>query len=214
MTLLLAEQCERHHATAVILAGGKSTRMGCDKRFLPIQGKPMVQHVCDQVAPLFVQTIIVAAELEEFRFGTVSVVSDDMPGLGPLGGISTALAASRHDPCFVLPCDMPRMDFALMARLLQAAPDADCTLPVSRHGRFEPLFGVYRKSALPHIMQAVAAGERKVMRALATCNVATVLMWSERLDNLNTPEDYYVYGGSKRGVWLNAHHRMQTLRAG
>lgn len=177
-------------AAAVILAGGKSTRMGCDKRFLPFSGKPLVQHIYEQVSSRFAQTMIATATPETLDCCNAVMVIDETPGLGPLGGIASALAATQYDLCFVLPCDMPRIDFALMTRLLQAAPGADCALPIWESGMYEPLFGAYGKSSLPHIKKAITAGERKVMRALTLCSIATVLVQTTRLDNMNTPEDY------------------------
>ena len=123
---------EKYHAAAVVLAGGKSARMGRDKRFLPIHGRPMVQHICEQVFPFFKEIMISANDADRFADFGVRVVADEVFGLGPLGGIAAALATSQYECCFVLPCDMPHVNVALMARLMAEACRADCVVPVSQ----------------------------------------------------------------------------------
>ncbi len=181
----------RFRATAVILAGGNSSRMGRDKRFLPFAGRPLIQIIAAQVRPHFEELVIAANDGCAVAGCGIRVVADEIPGLGPIGGMVSSMAASHHDTCFVLPCDMPQIDLALIARLLDSARRGDCAIPVSAEGRYEPLFAAYRKRVLPFLRRAIACGVYKVMDALRDCKIVSVnLPTAEGLQNLNTLDDY------------------------
>ena len=180
-----------HEAAAVVLAGGRSTRMRRDKRFLSFQGRPLVQHVCEQLRPHFGSTMIVADEAHALDFCGLPVITDRMPGLGPIGGIVSALDASDHDVCFVVPCDMPHIDLALAERVLAALNGGDCVVPVFSDHKYEPLFAAYHKRILPIIEKAIARGTRKIMSALTECNLVLLDMGNAPgFANLNTISDY------------------------
>jgi len=178
-------------ATVIVLAGGRSTRMGADKSLLPFQGKPLIQHVCAQVRPHFDELLISSDNVRELALLDAPVISDEVSGQGPLRGIASALAVSRHDLNFVIACDIPWVNTTLLRDLLREAQGCDCVLPVTGDGHFEPLFAVYRKSVLPYIQNALEAGERRIVRALRDCRMKTVRIASpDGIDNINMPEDY------------------------
>lgn len=178
-------------ATAIVLAGGKSTRMGTDKSLLPVGGKPLIQHVCEQLKPHFDGLLIAGGEDTRFDFLDVRVVCDEVPGQGPLRGIASALAVSRHDLNFVMACDIPWVNNALLHHLLQEAQECDCVVPVTAEGHYEPLFAVYRKSALPAMRRALEAGQRRIVAAFPHCRVKTLpIPPMVKLANINTPDDY------------------------
>lgn len=178
-------------ASVIVLAGGGSTRMGENKSLLLFQGKPLIQHVCAQVRPHFDELLISSDNARELAFLEAPVVSDEVPGQGPLRGIASALAISRHDLNFVVACDIPWVNSTLLRELLREAQGYDCVLPVTDDGHYEPLFAVYRKSVLPHIRKALEAGELRIVPALRDCRIKTVrITMPEAIDNINTPEDY------------------------
>lgn len=185
------DQSTREPATLIVLAGGKSSRMGQDKSLLPVLGKPMIQHLCEQAAPYFDEMLISAAEGRRYAFLKIPVVRDAVPGQGPLRGIASALAVSKHDLNFVMACDIPWTDGEFILSLLRDADGVDCVVPVSAEGHYEPLFAVYRKSALPAMLRALEEGERRVADAFPYCQVRTAPVPPQvRLSNINTMRDY------------------------
>ncbi len=179
-------------ATAIVLAGGKSSRVGTDKSLLPFMGKPLIQHIYDQLYPHFDETIIAGGEKKCLSFLKARIISDEVSGEGPLRGIASALTASRHNLNFVIACDIPWVNVGLLRRLLRESHECDCVVPVTAEGYYEPLFAVYRKSALAAMRRALEEGKRRIVAAFPYCRVKTVLLSeSETIKNINTMLDYY-----------------------
>lgn len=181
----------REPATAIILAGGNSIRMGRDKALLPVGGRPMIERVFAQLRPHFEQVIVGADDPEKFAFLGVDVVPDEVPGQGPLMGIASTLEAARHDLAVVVACDMPTLDVAFLRTLMRASHGYDCVVPVTPEGHYEPLLAVYKKGALPAIRWALASGRRKIIDFFPHCKVKCVeLTNADWLENVNTMKDY------------------------
>lgn len=184
----------RRDATAVVLAGGKSRRMGRDKSLLHMGGKPLIAHIVDQLRPHFAELLVSASDPARYAFLDLPIVPDRVPDQGPLMGIASALAVARHDRVFVTACDIPELDVDLMASLLRRARGRDGAVPRSPGGLFEPLFAVYRKPFSATAEAVLATGQRRVHAAFDRCDIAMV-----NLDagadpiNLNTPEDLARY---------------------
>jgi len=179
--------------TAIIMAGGDSRRMGTDKALLPIDGLPMIEKIRRQLCGRFDQILISTNEPGTFDFLGLEVVTDRIAGQGPLMGIASALEASVNELNFVVACDIPLIDLALVRRMLQQAVEsgADLVLPRPEAGRSEPLFAVYRKSALPTINRALAAGRRRIVEAFEADSVSYFdIAENERIINLNTMAEY------------------------
>lgn len=189
-------------ATAIVLAGGKSSRMGFDKSLLPVGGKPLIEQLFGQLRPHFKQIIVSADEKTKYPFLDVAVVPDEVPDQGPLMGIQSVLKASEHDLNLVVAGDMPRINIAAAKRLLRAAQTCDGAVARTAAGAIEPLFAVYRKTMLGAIESALASGKRRVRDAFQSCAIAYVDIGDAPwLTNLNTPEDYaaFLSQGHERG---------------
>ena len=183
---------QREPATAIILVGGQSRRMGRDKSMLPIRGHPMLDHICDQLRPHFDEILLATNEDPRYIPRGVRAVPDVAPGQGPLMGIFSCLQASSHDLNFVVACDMPEIDMALVKRMLAEARGYQGVVPVSQENLFEPLFAVYRKSVLDKASEVLRSGRRRVAGFYPKCNIRFV-DWNfgaNGMTNLNTPEDY------------------------
>jgi molybdopterin-guanine dinucleotide biosynthesis protein A len=178
-------------ATAIILAGGGSRRMGTDKSMLTIEGRPIIERTCQQLADSFEQIIISANDKDKFEFLGFEVVPDKVPEQGPLMGIASALEASANELNFVVACDIPRIELRDVRRILFEAIDseADIIVPVTSEEKYEPLFAVYRKSALKTINKVLSSGERKIGDVFDLCKVKKVELWTS-LVNLNTMGEY------------------------
>ena len=181
----------RREATAVVLAGGASRRMGCDKALLDLDGRPLIERLVRQLEPHFDEVIVSAERPDKYAFLGCRVIGDEQPGQGPLMGIASALAASRHDRNVFVPCDVPDLSLELVRRLFRESRDVDAVLPVIPDGRREPLVALYRQAMLPHARAALAQGRRRVVAMFEDAAVREIAI-PERLrpHNLNTPDEY------------------------
>jgi len=190
-------------ATAIIMAGGGSSRMGTDKSMLPIKGQSMIEAICEQLRGSFDQILISADEVDKFAFLGFEVVLDKVPEQGPLMGIASALEASANELNFVIACDIPKINLSCVNRMLTEAVEsqADIVVPTTRKRefsktgkrdtRYEPLFAIYRKSALKAINKALSSGKRKITDVFTLCTVKHIeLDDTDWLVNLNTMADY------------------------
>ena len=195
--------------TGVILAGGKSRRMGSDKALLPYQGGRFIEAIQRRMAELFEEVIVVTGAPGQYDFLPCRRVPDLFEGMGALAGIHSGLRHSDTDLVFVAACDMPHLKGDLVRHLCGLTEGADVVVPEGEKG-LEPLHAVYRKSALPAIEEALRAGERRVVSFFERVSVRRVGREEvERLDpsldafrNINTPEDYYRFrdGGRTAAV--------------
>ncbi|MBN2428404.1 MAG: NTP transferase domain-containing protein [Deltaproteobacteria bacterium] len=182
-------------ANAVIMAGGKSTRMGQDKSSLQVGGKTLLEHVFSQIDGHFNAILVSAAEKTCYEsLGDVRVVADEKPGEGPLMGILSSLEQSEREINFVLACDIPEIPLFFIRKMVSMVGDFDCVIPVNENGRIETLFGVYKKSMINPIREALAGGKRRIRDVFDTAKVNYVkLDQSVSLRNLNTLSDYHAY---------------------
>lgn len=193
--------------TGVILAGGRSRRMGTDKALLVVDGERLVERAARALAP-FPHRLLVLDRPGEgpLRGGQVLPhwvrVYDRFPGTGPLGGLITALAAAPTPWVALAACDMPHLTPAYYEALVaQLRPGCQALIPRWAEGA-EPLAGAYHREALPVFLEALERGERKLVRAVAPL-VACPLEpgWLEphqphRLfANVNRPEEYQTLTG-------------------
>jgi len=178
-------------ATAIILAGGKSSRMGTDKGMLSINGRTMLEHICKQLRGTFGQILISAGDAEKYGFAGFEVVRDKIPGQGPLMGIASALEASANEINFVAACDIPYIEMGCVGKMLTEAKGADIVVPTTGDKKYEPLFAVYRKSALDAIKRRLRKGGRKISEVFDKCEVKYIdLRKADWLININTLAEY------------------------
>jgi molybdopterin-guanine dinucleotide biosynthesis protein A len=187
----------RYDATAIVLAGGKSSRMGQDKSLIEIDGEPLISLVVGQLKPYFSRILIGAADDGKFDFLELPVIPDKAPNCGPMMGLASTLEASQDELNFVIACDIPDVNVELMQRLMSLADGYDCVIPSLGNGMHEPLFGVYRKSVLPEASEMLAAGRRRISSLFDRVRVRFVeLDESGSCVNLNTQEDLKKWRGS------------------
>ncbi len=189
----------RREVAAYILAGGASSRMGRNKALLELDGEPLVLRAARTISAAGMDATVIGPPALYEALG-LAAVPDDEPGLGPLGGIATALAHSPRDWNLVVAVDMPYLTPAWLAALADralAADAADAILPRSERG-LEPLSAAYHRRCLPPILGALARGLRKVTDGLAGCRVEEIAPheWKRfapeglLFENINTPADY------------------------
>lgn len=178
-------------ATAIIMAGGDSLRMGIDKSLLPIDGQPMIKKIAEQLHGTFDQILISSNEKEKFAFLGLEVVPDKIPGQGPLMGIASTLQVSDNDVNFVVACDIPRINLSFVRKMLTEANAVDLVIPTTGDGKYEPLFAVYCKSALGAINEVLSSGGHKISDVFSRCRIKYIELSNAKwLTNLNTMAEY------------------------
>lgn len=145
-------------ATAVVLAGGKSSRMGRPKSLLLFDGMPLIVHLARALERMFAETVIVAAPEQELPPLPAILVRDEVPYQGPVGGIYYGLRAASGTACFVTSCDVAFLNPSLISHLLSQISDCDVVVPHWQE-RFQPLHAVYRTSVLPLLKEQLDRGE-------------------------------------------------------
>lgn len=150
--------------TAVVLAGGRSTRMGVDKAFVDLGGRPLVEWVLDALEPLTRSFVIVANDLARFRAyeARARLVADDPPQGGPLAALRAGLRTAREPWAFATSCDAPFLQPAFVQRLARFARGHDAALPGDPEERW-PLSAFYHRRCIPAMDRAVQRGEQKLI---------------------------------------------------
>ncbi|MBN2207805.1 MAG: NTP transferase domain-containing protein [Candidatus Coatesbacteria bacterium] len=191
----------RENAAAIVLAGGASNRMGCDKSLLPVDGRPLIEHVAAQLAPHLDELIISTSDRSVHAIPGAKMVADAETGIGPLMGICTCLQASSKDTNAVVACDIPEVDVLLLRRMIALSEDCDAVIPTRGEGIFEPLFAVYNKSIIPAMRSLLERGSRKISDVFNHARVRyPEIGQTIELKNLNTMTDYRDYIRRHHGV--------------
>lgn len=153
--------------TVAIIAGGKSSRMGTDKSFVVLDGKPLIEHVLAQVADLGQdETILITNRPDDYAHLGLPMHGDVIPEKGSLGGIYTAIHHSRSPYTQVIACDTPFVKPDLLRHLLglRAAPDGPFDVIVPRVKAYpQGLHGLYSKDCLPPIRERMDADRLHVI---------------------------------------------------
>ncbi len=179
---------ENMQVTAIILAGGKSSRMGQDKGLLFHRGKQMVEHVfdaCTQLTP----NILISTNNSEYKVFGYPLVADNFSEIGPIGGIQAALAASETEDNIFCPCDMPGIHPQIFKKILAKKEGNQAVVAARDDGKVFPVLGYYRKSALEIIEKQIHKGDFKMQNLLNELNAETVVFADSQLLNINYPED-------------------------
>ena len=140
--------------SAIILAGGKSSRMNyVDKAFLDVYGMPMIKHVLNKFDGID-DIVIVTNKPEDYKQLGVRVVTDIIPQRGPLSGMHSGLVHAKHDYSFITACDTPLVPKEFIDYCFSLEKDYDVAVPYW-NGFYEPTCGMYSKAAIDEIVKAI-----------------------------------------------------------
>jgi molybdopterin-guanine dinucleotide biosynthesis protein A len=186
----------RTQAAAIVLAGGRSRRMGAPKALLDWHGTALVHRVAETLMRACGPVVVVtAAGLDLPLPPGAEVVVDAHSDRGPLEGVATGVAAlhGRAAAVFLAAVDLPLLDVAFVADLLAALPGYDAVVPVAG-GRDQPLAAAYTRSTLERSRALLDAGRSRASDLLDGMRVkridAAELTAAESLQSANTPEEY------------------------
>lgn len=188
--------------TAVILAGGKSSRMGSDKSLLKLGGKALIEHVVDAIRPYASTVIVVTNNKEKYRFlNNVSFVSDIIKNQGPFIGLISGIKSIDTKWCFVTSCDMPLIDGKIIEYLWRRK-ERNIVSPFSNDG-YEPLISLYSKDVLPFAEKMMTEDMRSINKFIA---IMEKLGYVDKIDKNILMEEF----GEE--IFLNINNHDNYLR--
>ncbi len=186
----------------IVLAGGRSTRMGSDKASLVLDGRTLLQRTVDVLSAVATEIVVVRAAGQQLPALTsrspITVVEDPVEDQGPLIGIAVGLRASSCDVALVVACDMPFLRPELLRMLVERAGTGRRFVVPIHLDRPQPLCSAFRRDALAVVDAHVAAGERKIMAVARELDADRVPpeQWSvadadgRSFENVNTREEF------------------------
>ncbi len=188
----------------ILLAGGRSSRMGRDKASLPFAGRTLLEHVVVRVAPLVAEVVVVAAADQTLPLVpdaassvAVRVVRDPVPGEGPLPALAAGLAAITRPWAFTLACDGAFVSPELLRALAADSAGDRAVIPTWR-GRLQPLVALYSRTLASDVAALARSGERRLhaiatlpgVRTVDDARVALRDPDGRSFRTINTPDEY------------------------
>lgn len=182
--------------TGIVLAGGRSSRMGEDKSLMKLNGKALVEYSIDALRPLC-NKVIISSGNPAYDFTGCEVWPDELPEQAPIIGIYSCLKRSETELNIILSCDIPLMSTSMIGFLLAKSAAYDITVPVHENGQIEPLCGIYKKSSLSILKEFIDRGNYRLKECIRSashqfipvdsqipCNSPNLFL------NINTPSDF------------------------
>lgn len=185
--------------TGIILAGGKSSRMGTNKALLEIDGKTVIERIVEKLRPIVDNLIIVTNSFEEFAFLELPMVEDEWKGIGPLAGIHAGLTASKTERNLIVACDMPFISPELGTLLLEQLVEYEAVVPQITE-QLHPLFAAYKRGVKEEVKKAIELEQLRIRKIFDRIYVK--ILTETELENLgvqigqadtfnmNHPEEY------------------------
>lgn len=180
--------------TGIILAGGKSSRMGSDKGIVNLNGKKFIEHILEAVLPN-VNEVLIIANNDNYNNLGYKVIKDTIKDCGPLGGIYTGLMNSQTENNIVVSCDIPFINSDLIKYIIENTSNADITVPVYK-GNIEPLCAVFTKRTSDQIYNLIMNKDLKIQNILKYFITKEIFItkmqefYNDKLFvNINTPEE-------------------------
>ena len=191
----------KHDITGVILVGGKSRRMGRDKAFLDVAGKPLFERVLEVFRKSFDRIVLVGDREERFAAYSLPVLPDIYPG-SSLGGLYTGLYHAATEHVFVSSCDLPFPNADILRHLCSLKDGFDAVVPSTKYS-YEPLFALYAKSCLGPIRELLDSGDfcayawypQVRVRYVPYEELAHLDRDGRAFMNVNTPDEFAGIGG-------------------
>lgn len=188
--------------TAIILAGGKSSRMGFDKQFLKIEERRLMDSIIQKLNKEF-EEIIIVTNKPEYYIGLSHIITKDIiEGKGPLGGIHAGLTFSSSEYNFIVACDMPNINMDYVRFMKASIKNNNIDGCVTRFGDWiEPFSSFYSRHIIKDIEEHLLSNRRSINSLLGKLNIQYIeeikaREFSPNWDmfiNLNTKEDLTNY---------------------
>ncbi|MGE7765426.1 molybdenum cofactor guanylyltransferase [Peribacillus sp. NPDC096540] len=192
--------------TMLLLAGGKSSRMGVNKALLKIGEDVNISRVASELKKVSENILVITNTAEDYRFLHLPLIPDLHKDQGPLGGLHAGMTTSKTELQFLTACDMPFVSADAINEIISFYElDFDAVIP-EINGRIQPLFAVYHKRCLPVLTDCLLKQELKMRLFLEKISVKIIKetdfkLYHENPEhfqhlffNMNTREDYQEAG--------------------
>lgn len=184
---------DNNSITGIILAGGKSERMGTDKGMLLYKGKPFIQHVYESLQPIVGDNIVVVSSNTDYDALGYRRIEDLIEDKGPVGGLYTALKQSKTKLNLVLSVDVPLVSTELLQWLVENHHDSYLITQLQSNEKTSPLTAVYDRALRILLGEHLAGNQLKLRDVVDEVNHQTLEVpkkWSAQVKNINTESDY------------------------
>ena len=178
----------------IILAGGKSSRMGTDKGLIDFWGKKLISYAIDLLSPYCAEILISTNQPGYDKIG-YNLVADEYSGCGPIGGLHAALSESSYEWNLVVSCDTPYLHPSLVEEMIKEKEGYEIVIPIHEDG-VEPLVALYHKSMAEFFEEKILKKEFKLQDIVKERNVnywdVDFLLFKYPLlfQNFNSPRDF------------------------
>ena len=182
---------DKKNITGIVLAGGKSSRMGSDKGLLTINDKTFVEHVIVAMKPLVDKIIIVSNNKDYDQFG-YRRVDDSIKDSGPLAALYSGLKHSETEFNLVLSCDIPMIKTEILKKLVDADLENHEVVQIESNTKTMPLIAMYKKQCMHKCLELLQQGERRLRVAVNELKTKTIIIdaeFDQFVKNVNTKED-------------------------
>jgi molybdopterin-guanine dinucleotide biosynthesis protein A len=188
---VIGKRMRRSEITGVVLAGGKSSRMGCEKALLTLDGDTFLVRVIRTLQDIFESVIVVVDRPGRFHPLNVPIYVDIFKDCGPLGGIHTALTVAKTNTVFVASCDTPLLTPAVIFSIIKNPLQGDVVI-ASTFDHVQPLCGCYARSCLPTLESRLKEGNLSVKEFLQSVQSSSIAVdgHTEALMNINSQDNY------------------------
>ncbi len=189
--------------TGIILAGGKSSRMGTNKALLDLNGRRVIEGIVETLRDITDEMLVVTNTFAEYEFLQLPLIADNWKGgLGPLAGIEAGLTASKTEYNLIVACDMPFISIELGRYLLSCLDESQAVVPQIEETR-HPLFAAYRREVLGEVRKSLEKKELGIWRFLRNVDLKTVT--KDELASLGLPnEEQYFFNMNNREHYQKA----------
>lgn len=177
--------------TAIVLAGGKSSRMGSEKGLVLLDNKPFVEHILEAVEPLVTKTIIVSGNSSYDRYANKRV-EDIVQDAGPIAGIHSGLTHSATENNIIISCDVPFVTTKLLKKLIKYTEEDFDIVQLEGKGETIPLIALYKKRCVVVCMDLLIKNERRLRKLIINAKTKTIKVSEQELffvSNINTITD-------------------------
>jgi len=192
----------------IILAGGKSSRMGEDKALLEYNGQNFIEKIADELS-FFEEKIIARGNnsaLPRLEEASWKIIPDEYPEHGPIGGLHATLKQCESEAMFCVSCDVPLVKACLAKKMCDIWEEVqinhepfDAIIAVTCDGKYHPLCGVYRKNLYKLMEENIMQDNNRMMAVFEKCRVKYLNLdaeTSKQLINVNTRSEYKMFSGN------------------
>lgn len=182
---------DKKNITGIILAGGKSSRMGSDKGLLKMENITFVERVIEAIKPLVDEIVIVSNNSDYDQFGYLRI-EDEIEDSGPLAGLYSGLKHSNSEFNIVLSCDIPMIKTEVLQKLIESDFENYEVTQIECNLKTMPLIAIYKKDCLNTCLKLLEQGERRLRYAVNQMNTNTIKIasnYESMVKNVNTKDD-------------------------